>query len=141
MSTNPESQSAPVRLLSARFHRVSRRGGVRFREGPLPAPRKESRRPADIARLLALAHHIEATIARGQVRDATSVSLQLGLCPARVTQVLGLTLLAPDIQEAVLFLEAVDGVEPLSEARLRAVASSRDWGEQRRRWLEVSASF
>jgi hypothetical protein len=32
-----------------------------------------------------------------------------------VTQLLDLTLLAPDIQEAVLALEAVDGVEPMSE--------------------------
>jgi len=41
--------------------------------------------------------------------------------PARVSQLLDLLMLAPDLQERILDLEAVDGVEPLSERSLRAV--------------------
>ena len=56
---------------------------------------------------------------------------KLGLSRARVTQLLDLFLLAPDLQQAVLALEAVDGAEPLSERALRAVAHAGSWVEQR----------
>jgi hypothetical protein len=38
-----------------------------------------------------------------------------------VTQLMNLTLLTPEDPEAVLFLEAVDGREPLSDQKLRTV--------------------
>ena len=55
-----------------------------------------------------------------------------------------LTLLAPDIQEALLFGEA----EGLSERKLRTVVAAGEWGEQRARlggalrgvWKDVSRS-
>ncbi|QDE65969.1 hypothetical protein BHS07_02500 [Myxococcus xanthus] len=53
---------------------------------------------------------------------------------ARVTHLLDLQLLAPDIQEEVLFLEAVDGKEPLSERALRVIAHAGAWEAQRARW-------
>jgi hypothetical protein len=45
-----------------------------------------------------------------------------------------LTLLAPDLQERVLGLEAVDGVEPISERELRKVAHAGSWSTQRKAW-------
>jgi len=89
------------------------------------------RRPARVALMLALAHKIEDAIARGQVRDQADVARRLGLTRARLTQLLDLLLLAPDLQEQMLFLEAVDGVEPVSERALRAVACVGRWAEQR----------
>lgn len=44
---------------------------------------------------------------------------------------LDLIQLAPDLQEQILSLEAVDGVEPVSERALRAVAHAGPWREQR----------
>jgi ParB-like chromosome segregation protein Spo0J len=67
--------------------------------------------------MLALAHTLEAAIAAGEFADRADVARHLGFTRARVTQLLDLTLLAPDIQEAVLALEAVDGVEPRERAR------------------------
>ena len=49
----------------------------------------------------------------------------------RVTQLLDLALLAPDVQELVLFSEAVDAVEPMTERSLRAVDAAMCWREQR----------
>jgi len=43
-------------------------------------------------------------------------------------------LLAPDIQDEILFLEAVDGFEPLAERELRAIVRYRGWAEQRVAW-------
>jgi hypothetical protein len=64
---------------------------------------------------------------RGNVRDPAEVARRLGLTRARVTQLLGLTLLAPDIQERILFAESVDGLETTCERTLRAVARAVSW--------------
>jgi hypothetical protein len=81
--------------------------------------------------MLALAHKIQQAIDAGTVRDRAEVARRLGFTRARVTHLMDLTLLAPDLQERVLGLEAVDGVEPISERELRKVAHAGSWGEQR----------
>jgi hypothetical protein len=80
---------------------------------------------------LALAHHIQRAIDRGVFASQSDVARRLGLTTARVTQVMNLLLLAPDLQERLLALEAVDGVEPVSEKVLRRAPSTRCWGSQR----------
>jgi hypothetical protein len=92
------------------------------------------RRPAQVAHMLALAHHIQGAIDRGDFEDRADVARHLNLTRARITQVLDLILLAPDLQEAVLDLEAVDGVEPFSEHVLRSLARPAAWAEQRSHW-------
>jgi hypothetical protein len=52
---------------------------------------------------------------------------------------LDLLLLAPDLQEHVLELVAVDGVEPMSERTLRAVARPAPWDAQRQSWIASRA--
>lgn len=64
--------------------------------------------------------------------DATA--RKLGPTRARVTQLLDLLMLAPDLQQAVLALEAVNGAEPMSERALRAVAHAGSWVGQRAAW-------
>ena len=99
-----------------------------------PLPKLEPvRRPAKVARMLALAHHLQSAIDRGLVADRAAVARKLGLTRARVTQLLDLLLLAPDLQQAVIGPEAVDGAEPMSERALRAVAHAGNWVEQRAR--------
>jgi hypothetical protein len=46
--------------------------------------------------------------------------------------------LAPDIQEAILWLPAVEsGDDPVTERELRDVVAELNWEEQRRRWREM----
>ncbi|MBK8011979.1 MAG: hypothetical protein IPK13_11570 [Deltaproteobacteria bacterium] len=85
--------------------------------------------------MLALAHKIQDAIDRGIVRDRAEVARRLGFTRARITHLLDLTLLAPTIQEEILSLEAVDGVEPLSERALRVVAHAGSWVDQRGAWM------
>jgi len=127
------------RIVSMPFHRVTR-DRVRFEDAPPPALREPVRTPAKVARMLALAHHLQNAIDRGLVADRTTVAARLGVTKARITQLLDLTLLAPDLQEAALGMEAVDGVEPMSELALRKVAQVRDWPEQRRGWATLMAT-
>lgn len=110
---------------------------VRAQLGPGPdtaEPRAPVRRPARVAQMLALAHRIERHIDAGELRDRAHAAARFGLTRARITQLCALTLLAPEIQEEILFLEAVDGGEPLSERALRPLVRVSCWAEQRRLW-------
>jgi hypothetical protein len=52
-----------------------------------------------------------------------------------MSQVMNLVHLAPDIQEAILFLPRTQrGRDPVKLAQLQAVARVSDWSEQRRLW-------
>ncbi len=128
-----DARRGPV--LRARFHRVHGKH-VELRRGAPPAstPRDPSRRPAYVARLLALAHQLRRVLERGQVSSMGELARRLGVSQPRVTQILNLTYLAPSIQAEVLALEAVDGVEPMTERPLREVLKIVGWVGQRRRW-------
>jgi hypothetical protein len=126
-----------MNVISGTLVRVRTRQ-VAFVDVPIAVrPREVVRRPAKVAQMLALAHHLQNAIDEGVVTDRAEVARKLGFTRARVTQLLNLTLLAPDIQEAVLGLEAVDGVEPMSERGLRALSKGADWAEQREIWGEL----
>ena len=85
------------------------------------------------ARWLALAIVLEERIAAGTLADAATVARAARLSRARVSQVLNLALLAPDIQEAVLDLPRVAaGRDPVTLGELQPVALTLDWRKQRK---------
>jgi hypothetical protein len=88
--------------------------------------------PSPIARRIALAHHVEALIERGELRDLAHAADRFGITRARMTQVADLALLAPDIQAAVL----LGNVEP-RDRHLRAVGRHALWVDQRRAFREL----
>jgi hypothetical protein len=54
---------------------------------------------------------------------------------ARMTQIMSLLQLAPDIQDELLFLPPVtSGKDPITERDLRPIVAELDWREQRRMW-------
>ncbi len=126
--------SRATRIFTGQLFRVRDGHGWSFSTEPPAPPREPVRRPTRVARMLALAHRLQAAIDRGEYRDRAELARQLGFTRARVTQLLDLLLLAPDIAERVLFLEAVDGVQPLTERALRALVRHESWAEQRRAW-------
>ena len=117
-----------TKVVTGQLHRVQRRRGKGFAPAPPPAP---VGRPARVAVMLTLAHQIQSAIDRGEIPSQAEAARKLGLTRARLTQLLDLTLLAPDVQERVLALESVGGTEPLSERVLRPVARAPSWAEQR----------
>jgi hypothetical protein len=70
----------------------------------------------------------------GEFRDYADVARQHGLTRARLTQVMNLLLLAPDIQADVLSLRFPPGREPVTERHLHLVLRSPVWAEQRAVW-------
>lgn len=88
-------------------------------EGPRPEPLGQVPR---VARLLALAHHFKRLLAEGIVRTQGELAALAGVTRPRVTQILNLLLLAPNIQEELLFLPPAEhGPEPTTERTLRYV--------------------
>jgi len=119
---------ATIRIFEGNLHRARRGQLVGGSPTALPEP---LRRPARVAVMLALAHKLQQAIDRGALRDRAQVAARLGLTRSRVTQLLDLILLAPDIQDQILFAESVNGVEPLSERQLRRLVRDDFWPAQR----------
>jgi len=91
-----------------------------------------------VARLMALAIKIDGLIASGAIADQAEAARLGHVTRARMTQIMNLLLLAPDIQEAVLNLPAVErGREPIVESHLRSVAAETDWRLQRQAWRRL----
>lgn len=103
----------------------------RPRSGPAPQGR---RRPAYVARLLALGHQFRGLLDRGEVGGVGELARRLGVSQPRVSQLVALTYLCPQIQAEVAALEAVDGVEPMTERPLREVLRCVGWRRQVERW-------
>ncbi len=112
------------------LRRIRRGHGHAFTDKPKPPPRVPVRRPAKVAHLLAWAHKAQRQIDTGQFETRSHLAHHLGVTKARVSQILDLTLLAPAFQEELLFLEAIDGKEPVSERSLREVVGMMDWAAQ-----------
>jgi hypothetical protein len=83
-----------------------------------------------IARLLALAIHFDRLLASGAVSDYSALA-RIG----RVSRVMNLLLLAPGIQEQILFLPpSTRKRDAIPLARLHPIAREWDWQKQRRMW-------
>jgi len=102
---------------------------------PAPVPVCFAGRVPRVARLMALAIRYDDLLRRGVVASQTDLARLCHVTQPRITQILNLLHLAPDIQEAILFLPPVaQGRDPIHEHMLRGVAACVDWREQRRRW-------
>ena len=97
-------------------------------------PVNEGRVPR-ISRLMALAIRCEHLIAEGHIADQAELARLGHVTRARMSQIMNLTLLAPDIQEEILFLPRVmKGCDPVSEQKLRPVVREIAWARQRAMW-------
>jgi hypothetical protein len=86
-----------------------------------------------VSRLMALAIRFEELVRRGEVADYADLARLGHVTRARMTQIMSLLNLAPDIQEELLFLPpTTEGREPIGERDLRPIAAEADWQEQRR---------
>jgi hypothetical protein len=81
-----------------------------------------------IARLMALAIRFDRMLRAEKFRDYVEIARLGRVTRARMTQIMKLLDLAPDIQEEILFLPRLKG---LNERNLRPIVSRIDWNEQR----------
>lgn len=91
-----------------------------------------------VARLMAMAIRFDRLLREGHVASQSELARLARVTQPRMTQIMNLLHLAPDIQEEILFLPPVtEGRDPVHEHMLREVAACADWGEQRRRWRRL----
>jgi hypothetical protein len=94
----------------------------RLQAGPAPVSEKVPR----VARLLALAHKFQDLLDRGEVESMAELARLGRVSRARITQIMNLLLLAPDIQEELLF-----GKLSMLPRQLFATVRKVRWRDQR----------
>ena len=105
---------------------------------PGPAPKPAGRIPR-VSKLMALAIRFDQLLRDGQVADQSELARLAHVTQPRITQIMNLLHLAPDIQEELLHLPPVAaGKDPITERDLRPIAALRDWRQQRRLWRGLS---
>src|SRR6187401_423190 len=81
-----------------------------------------------IAKLMALAIHLDGLLRAGKVKNQAELARLGHVSRPRLTQILNLLSLAPDIQEAILLLEpTIRGRDAVKERDLRQVVAETDW--------------
>jgi len=120
--------------ISRKIHfQNSRRSKKTIRPGEKPK-RKAARTPR-ISKLMALAIHFEQMLKDGHVEDMATLARYGQVTRARMTQIMNLLLLAPDIQETILNLPKITtGHESTTIRKLNTIALEPDWTAQRQEW-------
>jgi hypothetical protein len=80
---------------------------------------------------MALALRFDGLIRSGEVKNHAELARLGHVTRARISQIMSLVLLAPDIQEELLFLR---GRAPILLCHLWPIAANPDWASQRRQW-------
>jgi hypothetical protein len=91
-----------------------------------------------VARLMALALRLDELVRSGQVASYSALASLGHVTRARICQIMNLLHLAPDIQEALLFLPPTQrGRDAIILADLQPIAAAIDWRKQRRLWRRL----
>ena len=115
------------------FHASKRGQRENTATHPSPADGNDSSVPR-IARLMALAIRFDRLLRAEEFRDYAELARLGRVTRARMTQIMKLLDLAPDIQEQILFLPNRKG---LNERNLRPIVKRIDWDEQRRLFQKI----
>ncbi|MCS7465159.1 hypothetical protein NZK35_00555 [Stieleria sp. ICT_E10.1] len=119
----------------------------------LKKPVKKKAEPADeppvkrrgkvprISRLMALAIRMDEMLRRGEAQDTIELAKMGKVSQPRLTQILSLSLLAPEIQEALLYLpREMTGRSKIHERNLRPITKQLYWVKQREMWSDLIRS-
>ena len=112
-----------------------------LQSGPRPSEETSTGRIPRISRLMALAIRFDRLIQEGHVTDQAELARLGHVTRARLTQIMNLLNLAPDIQENILFLtHTKHGRDPVREVMIRPLAALSDWRKQRRAWASLTST-
>lgn len=122
--------------VGATFHKKRVGKYIAMVEGPAPtAPKRPKGRLPRITRYMALAIYYEVLIREGHAHDYAEIATLGHVTRARVTQIMNLRLLAPDIQERLLVLTRLErGRDSLCLRKFQAIALEPSWKQQREMW-------
>lgn len=117
-------------IIQRKQHSNARKGGRAPRADAAP-------RIPRITRLMALAIRFQEMVDRGEVRDYADLARLGYVSRARITQIMNLLMLAPDIQEHLLGLsERSVSAKIFPERSIRSTTSLVSWADQRAAWRD-----
>jgi len=91
-----------------------------------------------VSKLMALAIRFDGLLKDGVVGSQSELAELAQVSQPRMTQIMNLLHLAPEIQEEILFLERVRvGKDPITERDMRVVTAELDWDSQRIKWAKI----
>ena len=126
--------------INRKFHVAKKRDGRKHLQNGV-APSTPIGRVPRITRLLALAHRCHRLIQDGTIINQSELAHYGQISTTRMTQIMWMDNLAPDIQEEILFLpNTVKGRDPIKEANIRPIAKTLDWKRQREMWPAIKDS-
>ena len=104
-----------------------------------PKPVKPKGRLPRITRYMALAIYYEGLIREGHIHDYAEIATLGHVTRARVTQIMNLRLLAPDLQEQLLNVPRIEqGRDALCLRMFQAIALEPSWKNQREQWKRIT---
>jgi hypothetical protein len=90
---------------------------------------------------MALAIRFDQLVRDGVVADQVELARLGRVSRARVTQIMNLLSLPPDIQEAILFLDPIaKWRDRVTEWNLRSLVAVIDWQTQQKMWSSIVAA-
>lgn len=108
------------------------------RPGPAPEPSALVGRTPRVSKLMALAIRFDQLLRKGQIADQSELARLAHVTQPRMTQILNLLHLAPDIQEELLHFPPIEaGKDRVTERDLRPITRMRDWRKQREMWRSL----
>ena len=117
---------------------IAKKGRREIHTGPSPIKDTPYGRIPRLSRLMALAIKFDQMLASGAVLDQAELAELGHVSRSRVTQVMNLLHLAPDLQEQILFLPYIQsGDDLITEHDVRPVAALLKWTAQRRLWATL----
>ena len=129
-----------IRLKQKVHFRQDARGRHRIKRGDAARELEPGRIPR-VARLMALAIRFDRLIQSGEVSDQSELARLAHVTQPRMTQIMNLLHLAPEIQESILFLpRTATGSDPIHEKMLRPIAAERCWQVQGHMWSTIEGS-
>jgi hypothetical protein len=94
-----------------------------------------------VSKLMALAIRFEGLVCEKLVKNQADLARLGYVSRARVTQIMNLLQLAPDIQEVIFFLPlVVSGRDPIILGHLHLICVTLDWRQQRELWNALLSS-
>jgi len=114
-------------------------GRKELRDGTAPTPPDVAPgRIPRVSRLMALAIRFDELVRTGVVADYAELARLGQVSRARISQIMNLLQLAPEIQEAILFLPSIAfGRSALHLGQLQPIAAALNWQRQRSMWTRL----
>ena len=93
-----------------------------------------------LRRSLSLAYQIQALLDQGKTKSLLQLAGWLHMSIARISQILNLLNLAPEIQQEIL-LPQDEATEKITEYHIRWIAMETDWQKQTTTWESLLKKF